>query len=239
MGNEGRSESSVVLSYKALRRAVGYVAIGLPVVLVASSALCHDHHTVQGSISAYYYTDLRDVFVGSLCAIAMFMFCARGYDWRDEYTGMASAVCAVGVALCPISPTYVKDKVPCSAQPVFPTLHFVFAILLFLLLGYFCLYLFRLTSGGPTPQKLQRNAVYLWCGCIIYTSMTLEGLLALAQNFTARLQPYWRNGHHLLICEVICLWAFGYAWLIKGEAFLKDVPPESTPSSITDQLRPL
>lgn len=226
----------IVLSYKALRKAVGYLAIALPGLLVVPSVFLHNPPFLQRSISAYYYTDLRDVFVGCLCALAMFMFCTRGYDWRDEYAGITSALALLGVALLPMSSRDIKDILPCSTEPLFPLLHVACAIFLFLVLGYFCLFLFRMTSGNPTPQKLQRNAIYLWCGCIIYASMMMEGLLALGRSFTPGLQSYWSNGHHELICEVVCLWAFGYAWLIKGEAFYKDVPPELKPKYVTDNL---
>src|ERR1700722_3180734 len=213
----------VVLSYKALRRAVGYVAIALPFALVVPYLIHHNPHVIQGSISAYYYTGLRNVLVGSLCAISMFMICARGYDRKDEYAGFLSALCAIGVAFCPMDPTGIKEKIPCLTMPPFPPLHFVFAVTLFLTLGYFCLYLFRMTAGTLTRQKVQRNVVYSACGWTIYIAMATEGLLGfLAKTFIPSIEPWWQDGHHLLICEIVCLWAFGYAWLVKGEAFFKD-----------------
>lgn len=229
----------VVLSYKALRKAVGLVAIALPFALVIPYLVHHYPHIVQGSISAYYYTGLRNLFVGSLCAISMFMICARGYDKKDEYAGYLSAICAIGVAFCPMDPTSIKEKMECIVMPPFPPLHFVFAVTLFLTLGYFCLFLFRLTAGTLTRQKLQRNRVYTVCGWTIYIAIATEGLLGiLAKNLIPSMQPWWQNGHHLLVCEIVCLWAFGYAWLVKGEAFFKDDPPEDTTTLTTDTLKP-
>lgn len=223
------SKDPVVLSYKALRKAVGYVAIALPFMLVVPYLILHDPPLVQDSISAYYYTGLRNVFVGSLCAISMFMLCARGYDRKDEYAGF---LCAIGVAFCPMDPTPIKEKIPCSTVPLYPPLHFVFAVTLFLTLGYFCLVLFRMSDGRPTRQKMQRNVIYTACGGTIYIAIAAEGLL----DMLAKKSPWWQETPHLLICEILCLWAFGYAWLIKGEAFFKDVPPESTPNLTTDSL---
>jgi hypothetical protein len=215
------------------------VAIALPFVLVIPYLIHHDPPAIQGSISAYHYTGLRDVFVGSLCAISMFMICVRGYDRKDEYAGFLSALCAIGVAFCPMDPTHIKEKIACFTKPPFPPLHFVFAIILFLTLGYFCLFLFRMTAGPLTPQKLQRNIVRTACGWTIYFAMAIEGLLGiLAKKAIPSILPWWQDGHHLLICEVVCLSAFGYAWLVKGETFFKDVPPCNTPNITTDDLKP-
>jgi hypothetical protein len=231
-------QDPVVLSYKALRKAVGYVAIALPLVLVVPYAVHHTPHVVQGSISAYYYTGLRNVLVGSLCAIAMFMLCTRGYDKRDEIAGILSALCAIGIAFFPMDPSTIKEKEACVIPPRFPQLHFLFAVSLFLILGYFCLKLFKQTSGNPTRQKLQRNRIYTACGWTIYAAMALQAMLMSVHWYKPTTMPKYDSGHHLLICEWICLWAFGYAWLIKGEAFFKDVPPQFEPSLTTDSLKP-
>lgn len=106
-------------------------------------------------------------------------------------------------------------------------------------LGYFCLFSFRMTDGAVTRQKVKRNVICAACGWTIYIAMATEGLLGiLAKTFIPSWDPWWRDGHHLLICEIVCLWAFGYAWLVKGEAFFRDIPPDFTPSLTTDSLKP-
>jgi hypothetical protein len=229
----------VVLSYRALRKAVGIVAVALPFALVIPYLSYHVPPVIQGSLSAYYYTDLRNVFVGSLCAIAMFMLCTRGYDKRDERAGFLAAICAIGVAFFPMDPEKIEFKVTCATDVpclhLYP-LHFVFASILFATLGYFCLWLFRISVVHPTKRKLQRNRIYTVCGVTIYTAMAVEFLLDQGK-FERFLSP-WLHGHHLLVIEVISLWAFGYAWLVKGEAFFKDVLPKSQPNRTTDDLAP-
>ena len=62
-------------SYLALRRAVGLIGTLLPFVLMTGGVLvCCGLDVTQESISHFYYTCMRDVFVGALCAIALFMF---------------------------------------------------------------------------------------------------------------------------------------------------------------------
>ena len=84
------------LSYFALRKAVGGIALALPFAVAIPWLLyCH---TLEGSISYYYYTGMRNLFEGSLCAIALFQLFCRGYDVWDELAGILSGVFALGVA---------------------------------------------------------------------------------------------------------------------------------------------
>src|ERR1700683_4522437 len=92
----------VVLSYLALRKAVGAVAFALPFAVPVPWGL--KHHAILNSISISYSTGMRNLCAGSRCAITMFMLCTRGYDRKEEAAGIFSAVCGIGVAFCPTSP---------------------------------------------------------------------------------------------------------------------------------------
>jgi len=61
-------------SYLALRKAVGWIAILLPFTLMLGVFLIFKGEIIQESISHYYHTDMRNVFVGAICAIALFLF---------------------------------------------------------------------------------------------------------------------------------------------------------------------
>lgn len=52
---------------------------------------------LQGSVSGYYYTGVRDVLVGSLCAIGVFLFSYSGYDDWDKWLTNAAGLFAIGV----------------------------------------------------------------------------------------------------------------------------------------------
>jgi len=203
-----------VLTYLTLRKAVGIVALGLPFAVAIPWALCH--RTILTSISIYYYTGMRNLFVGSLCAIAMFMLSTRGYDWKDEVAGILSAVFAIGVAFFPTSPEMGATHRQC----IIGTVHYIFAALLFLTLAYFCLVLFRMSAQDRvvTPRKIQRNTVYTVSGIAILASLTLLAALTLlfhVEYLFAHVAPG-------IFFETTSLVAFGVAWLVKGEMILKD-----------------
>jgi peptidoglycan/LPS O-acetylase OafA/YrhL len=207
--NAHASPDPVVLSYTALRRAVGIVAFVLPFAVTIPVGIATHH--VEASISASYYTFMRNFFVGSLCAISMFMLCCRGYDRKDVIASEFSALCALGVAFF-----------PCQNKQT-ATVHYTSAALLFSTLAFFCLYLFRLSSGNPTQRKLQRNRVYAACGVGILVSMAAMALIGLLEHFAVLSHP---PAHSTLLFETSSLICFGIAWLVKGEALLQDRPGE-------------
>jgi len=212
------AQDPAVSSYLELRRAVGWVALGLPFALIIPWWVL-GNHILPSSISGYYYTGMRNLFEGCLCAIAMFNLCCRGYDWKDEAAGAFSAVCALGVAFCPTTPDSIT---PTLFQQHVGAAHLIFASLLFVTLAYFCLFLFRTTAGDRmvTRRKLQRNMVYLVCGWAILASIALIMLFKLLK------QPYLIGQLGAMFCfETTALAAFGIAWLVKGETILRDEVP--------------
>jgi len=94
MDQQSGPQDSRVISYLALRKAVGIIGFSLPFVL-AIGRMLQQGFGIEGSISCYYYTGRRNVFVGSLCAIGVFLLSTRGYDWRDEISGRLACVLAM------------------------------------------------------------------------------------------------------------------------------------------------
>jgi hypothetical protein len=217
VSSKSASADCLVISYLALRRAVGIIGTSLPFVLVAGNWLL-DGWGIQSSISAYYYTGMRDVFVGSLCAIGVFLLSYRGYDQADDTTGNLACVFAVGLALLPTSPAVGAT----TTQTVVGYAHLAFASAYFLTLAYFSLVLFKKTNPARrmTARKIQRNMVYTACG---YTILVCVGLIVVnatlfAHSALQRVDPvFWLESAAVL--------AFGISWLTKGEAVLADVSP--------------
>jgi UDP-N-acetylmuramyl pentapeptide phosphotransferase/UDP-N-acetylglucosamine-1-phosphate transferase len=221
------SSNPVVLSYYTMRRMVGLIALTLPLGLAAGSILtallgpAHQlpHPLLQRSISDYYYTSMRDYYVGSLFAIAAFLACSRGYDLHDEITGYLAGACVLGVAVCPsFNPrgTYYT-----SQDFAFGFLHTVFAALMYLFLSYICIFRFRKSSSEkhPTRRKQHRNRIYGISGVIMVVCMVIMVGLTLRSVIELRHPSRW-----LFWCETVALCAFGVAWLTKGEGFMRDKP---------------
>ena len=206
MGNNV-DDKRLVVSFLTLRRVVGILGVLLPVILAIGVAVLGSSTVIQGSISAYYGTVMRGVFVGVLFAIGVFLFSYIGYERKDEIAGYLACLFALGVALFPVT----------SGNGAVRFIHFLSAVALFLALSYFSLYLFTKTGGTPTREKLNRNKLYVACGVIMLACIALIAIYNafLGDTSIADIKPvFW--------LESLALWAFGVSWFIKGETLWKD-----------------
>ncbi len=205
-------ENSLVLSYLALRKAVGIIGMALPFVLVTGRILL-EQPGILSSLSSYYYSVMGDVFVGSLWAIGIFLFSYRGYERMDDIAGDLTCIFAIGVAVFPTAP-----DAGASAREVFiGGAHLFFAACFFLTLAFFALFLFRKTNPAspPTSRKLLRNLIYALCGSIMLLCLALIVLHKFSPGALPLPQPvFW--------LESLAILAFGISWFVKGEAILQD-----------------
>ncbi|HUA97109.1 MAG TPA: hypothetical protein VMA34_02130 [Terracidiphilus sp.] len=231
-----RAKDPRVRSYLELRTAVGWIALGLPWILLFGSVLLSSWlglapRPLPTSLSGFYYTPMRNVLVGSLCAIGFFNLCARGYEWRDEVAGFVSAVCALGLAVCPTIPPWGGTRL----QQNMSTAHNYLAETFFITLATMCLWLFRTTAKDRplTRNKRRRNTVYTACGSVMLACGVLD-------FFFHRMRPIPHFGPlgSIFCCELVALEAFGIAWLVKGNTFLADRrhPTPPRPASRPEQM---
>jgi hypothetical protein len=208
--------SSLVISYLGLRKAVGILGTLLPFVLAIGLFIIFGKD-LQASLSDYYHTEMRNVFVGTLCAIGVFLLSYRGYERKDDIAGDLACVFAIGTALYPTTP----EVNPLPSDKVIGVIHFIFAGLFFITLAYFSLGLFTKTdpTRTPTPQKLMRNRVYVVCG---YTILAAIALIAIYIVLPSEIRTYLDQIKPVFWLESIAVVAFGISWLVKGEAILQD-----------------
>lgn len=226
MSQDEDLENPQLISYMLLRQIVGLLGIGLPIFLVVGSYYYGNCDIIQNSISDYYHTQMRDIFVGTLCAVAMFMFTYKGYDIRDTIAGNLACVFAVGVAFFPTGVDALSD---CAEQcitydPWIEVLHFTFATVFFVVLIYFSLFLF--TEGNQPEdeehlQKRKRNIVFKTCAYIMIACVVL---IAFYFFYLQDKCPDLKQFKLVFWLESIALWAFGISWLTKGQMILKDEP---------------
>jgi len=216
MQSTSETDNLLVISYLTLRKAIGLLGIALPFI-ISIGALLLFQTGLQDSISNYYYTCMRNVLVGILCAIGVFLLSYKGYERKDELAGDFGCAFAVGVALFPTRP-------PGSTSSLAATIgifHFIFAASFFLTLSYFSLFLFTKTDpeGVPTRRKLQRNKIYKVCG---FTMVMCLLLILIEGRLPNELRESLKAYHPVFWLESIAVVAFGISWLTKGEAILSD-----------------
>lgn len=203
-----------VQSFRSLRKAVGYLGMCLPFILICLSCMPLCNTKIQESISAFYYTNLREIFTGILCAVGLFLIRYEGYKekewWKndDKLTNWAG-VMALCVAFFPTDP---KDAMKMytlisASSPIMEGAHLWFAGIFFGLLAYISFYVFTLGEKhhkGRRRSKFNENNCYRLCGIMIVLSMVLIAVTDFHYS--------------TLLWETVALVSFGTSWLIKGRA---------------------
>ncbi|MGW4498272.1 hypothetical protein ACWENR_06590 [Micromonospora sp. NPDC004336] len=206
------------MTLRRLRLGIGTVGIALPIVLTIGNGLLTGDFAPLDSISASYHTDMRDVFVGGMCAIGVFLICYR-YRRLDDVLSSIAGTLAIAVAVFPAA-TGVPRAALTPTDVTIGRLHQVAAAALFVLLAVFCVFLFPQAGPGvrPTRRTRARNGVYRACGGIIVAAIVLAvASNALPDSVRDTLKPlFW--------CEAVAVavFAFAVAWLVKGEALFSD-----------------
>jgi hypothetical protein len=205
--------NSLIHSYLALRKAVGWIGILLPLTLLAGVVLIFRESIILRSISHYYYSGMRDVFVGALCAIALFLFFYRGHDnWGkinwDNWLSSLAGLFAIGIALFPTTESGPTDTTG--------LIHFVCAAIFFVILALFSMFIFTKKGKSPTDEKIVRNRIFRICGAIM-----LACLLAIFL-FMNTSHTHESASSFVFWAESIALVAFGISWLTKGGSLYPD-----------------
>src|ERR1700755_2920603 len=116
------------MSYLLQRVLIGVIAVLLPFVLVIVNYVIA--HKFQPSMSGYYYTAMRDTFVGSLCAIGVFLVSYDGYDLADRLITDIAGACTICIAFFPTTPggqSTAPGGQPTARQVVIGDFHLAFA----------------------------------------------------------------------------------------------------------------
>ncbi len=205
-----------VRSYVFMRFATGLLGVVLPPALVFFEPLLFDGQPFpRGSLSAYYYSGMRELFVGGLWAIGVFLILYKlpEFTWESRLSSLAGAA-AVAVALFPTGrPGDGVSETPLQlrfGEGVVEGIHFT-AAGAFILLLVPITYLFGREEGkrtvrpGRMSSRFWRN--FHW---------TCSGLILVAFALAAFAGITGGPDKGLLIAEWAAIWAFGASWLMKG-----------------------
>jgi nitrate/nitrite transporter NarK len=178
---------------------------------------------------------MGNVFVGLLCAIGVFHLATEGYDLSDRVAGRLVCIFAFGVAWFPTTPEFVCSAAPTHAQNIIGDLHYTFAALLFFTLAFFCIFQFTQTADvrTRTRRKKERNGVYYSCGGAILGCVAVIGSVKAFERFKILVgfRDWLDSWKWNFWFESLALFAFGAAFLIKGEFILKDEAGSSPASN--------
>lgn len=224
-GQTQRQANALVMEYIHVRQALGYLGFFLPLSLLGYGLL--SGHGMQSSISAFYYTHMGDVLVGTLCAIGIFLFAYKGYARRrgevlsDKWLARSAGLGAMGVALFPVHPAAHQPQlaqistINLGIEHHPDLLHFASAAVFFACMALFCICVFTKGSRDEHGAPLwdADRVIYTSCGGLIIAAMLAMLPYSLSDNIKATLAPY----NYIFFCETIGVFAFATAWLCKGK----------------------
>jgi hypothetical protein len=202
------------------RTAIGVLGIALPPVLLLIGAI--RGVTWQGTISAYYHTAMRDIFVGIHWVIGVFLFfyiyhpqdrknarsetpAVRSGE-LDAWLGKAAGLSAVIVALFPTNPPPDSPVQP----PTIGMIHGVAAAVLFLCLSMFPLKLFSQSRGYESKYR-----------SIGYAMLAVLATLAIYQFSPKSVREALAGLRPVFWLETILILLFGWGWFAKGRELAK------------------
>jgi hypothetical protein len=214
------AQTPIVMSYLTQRLLIGVLAVLLPVAVVIVNWLMG--YGVEPSISGYYYTPMRNIFIGTLCAIGVFLITYDGYDLPDRLITDLAGLCTICLSFFPTVP----GSGATARQVIIGDIHLGFAGGAFIALAVMS---FRFAKREPTPAGLplwQRikfafgftepgdSATPAW----ELRTYRLAGLVLLIGIVAAVLLS--SINYSLLVIEWVMLSSFGVAWFVKGRKIL-------------------
>jgi hypothetical protein len=215
--SEPSASENDIATFRRIRKAIGLLAISLPVSLIILPLIPIFRTSIQNSISYYYYTNLREVFTGVLCAVSLFLIRYKGFEdpkfWKNDnkMTNLAG-IMAMGVALVPTNPNCCSEKI----YTIIPfcinflgVLHYLFATVFFVVLAIISYVIFTIgqKENNDIPLSIMNeNNIYKGCGIAIIFFAALIPVFDILNFFPKA----------TLVLESLALTAFGISWLVKG-----------------------
>lgn len=206
-------------SYLLLRLLVGSVGIVLPIALIVCGGTFVDGWTdLRGSLSAYYHSGMRDVFVGSLYAVAAFLVTYKIVELR--FDGVVGSLAGLSAFVVATFPTDVPRDVAAPATPLQTELgettvsriHYGAAIAF---IGFLTLIsVYYAIDEGRRRQGVGRYGPRFW---LVYHSVLAAFMVgAVVYMVLANGVEVLPHEYSLLIGESVAIAAFGASWLAKG-----------------------
>lgn len=223
IGTEARG---VVAAYLLLRKAIGWIGILLPVVLIIGDA-AFSSAPLPNALSDYYFTPMRNILEGTLCVLGVFLVAYDVGVITERWVTNVAGVGVLGVAFFPGT-----NGMPhlSTTQQVVGDLHLSFAGVAFVALSVSMWRFARADSDGPGAPAPSRGAATFYRA----SSGVMLGFVVLSG--VASLLPTSVKNATLLefIFESLAIMTFGISWLVKGRALQPLLSAPSIPLTRTD-----
>jgi len=239
-----REKNELVLNYLNQRKILGLIGVSIPILLLVLSVPFNNSH-IEGAISDYFHTPLRDVFVVGICGISIFLFAYKGYDPLDRFITNSAGFFGILTAFIPTTfkasgttishvlairdhfhPEKIQlfplDKLNGGQLEIIPNpisplqgAIHIICAALFFLLLAWMAY-FQFSKSGSKREK----RLYKICGIIIVITIALMSLNLIGSSDFDRIFVEYRL---TFVGEAICMWSFGLSWFVKGGVFSKQL----------------
>lgn len=196
-------------TYLAVRVGLALVGLALPWVLWLAGKGWFQI-ALQGSMSAYYHTAMRNAFVGGLVSIGVCLVLYKGFSRTEDWVLNAAGILAALVAFMPADPP-CPDGVGC-VELATAGWHTAAAVAFFLCIAFVCIRCasdtLSLIRDADRAEHLER--VYDGLGVAMI-------VLPLATLVVGR----WANGDGgsfpvTFVLEAVAITVFGIYWIAKS-----------------------
>ena len=192
-------------TYKRLRWGMMTIAILLPIVLWVSGN--YFGIGMQASMSAFYHTAMRDVFVGVVFALGVCLYVYEGYNDLENTCLTLAGLCLFGVAW---APTTAPEG---SGAWTAPELHYACAIAFFSLIAIVCIFAREhgLKETNGSQYDLDYRTTYNITACLMVLVLAVAVVLFLLNQFAGITFPtstFW--------VEAAAIWVFAWYWGVKS-----------------------
>jgi len=189
-------------TYFYLRVGLITIALSLPIVLLIGGHV-REGLSLRDSMSAYYHTSMRDIFVGALSASGVALYLYKGFRRLENILLNFAGGFLVLVAFLP---TNCGDGTQCgrftAASP-----HKLSAFLFFICIGFVCLLCASETlTLTPESKRARYRVAYGSIGVLLFVLPISAALLA------------WQAKHGTVLfwLEASGVWVFSLYWLVKS-----------------------
>ncbi len=193
------------MTYTSLRLVMVIVAILLPVVFLVSAKW----FGMQDSMSAFYLTAMRNVFVGAIFSIGLCLYIYKGYNELENTCLTIAGLFLFGVALAPT--TAPADSVNWDL----PIVHNVCAVGFFALIAVVCIFarnngLQKNGEEGAEYDVSFRSTYNITATLMIVVLVVAALLLLLHKVWSIRIPSatFW--------IETAAVWIFAGYWCVKS-----------------------